>query len=144
MKSLNERILAFQPVAGDWRPLDELLAELSPDELSEETIGVLISLFERYPTDDGAGVLWGIIHHLEAFGGYEHQLIRSLAAAPSEMSVIMVNRMINAGISKIGDVDLLATLHAVSENTKAPDVVRARANSFIEYQEKKAEPGRRL
>lgn len=139
MKSLNERIRKFQPVADDWRPLDELLAELSPDELSEETIGVLISLFERYPTDDGAGVLWSVVHYLEAFGGYEHQLIRSLTTAPSEMGVIMLNRMINAGISKIGDVDLLATLHAVSEDTKTPEVVRKRANSFIEYQKNKAE-----
>jgi|SRR5450631_771687 len=144
MKLLNNRIRAFQPVAGDWRPLDRLLAELSPNELNEDTIGVLISLFERYPTDDGAGVLWGIVHHLEAIGGYEHQLIRSLATAPSEMGVIMVNRMLNAGITKIEDVDLLATLHTVSENTKAPEVVRERANSFIEYQKKKAEPGRRL
>jgi hypothetical protein len=137
MKSVCERILEFQPVDGNWRPLDELLAELPANELSEETISVLISVFEKYPTDDGEGVLWSIIHYLEAFGGYEHQLLKSVATAPSEMAVIMVNRMINAGITKIGDVDLLGTLYAVSQNTRTPEAVRTRANSLVEYQKKK-------
>jgi len=85
---------AFSPVEEDWRPLDELLSELWAVGVREADLAVLFGLFERFPDDDGAGVLWGIIHGLEALPfDYEPALRTSLARRRSDMGEIMLRRL---------------------------------------------------
>ncbi|HVK52487.1 MAG TPA: hypothetical protein VM469_12220 [Pseudoxanthomonas sp.] len=88
-------IRQFSPSQGDWRPLDTLLDELwtvGPPEL--EAISILFNVFERFPDDDGAGVLWSIVHGVESLAhDYEPLLVASNRRAPSHMAAVMLARL---------------------------------------------------
>ena len=94
------RIQAFVPVGGNWRPLDDLLCQLWIQPATLEWLPTLFSVFERFPEDDGAGVLWSIVHGLEATDlNYGPALKASLLRRPSQMAKIMLDRLerANAG-----------------------------------------------
>ena len=85
----------FQPKDGQWLSLDELLAELwTLGVLPIESLSVLFGVFERFPYDDGAGVLWSIVHGVEGLPyDYEPLLTESYRRSPSEMAKIMLTRL---------------------------------------------------
>ncbi|EGD07001.1 hypothetical protein XVE_4813 [Xanthomonas vesicatoria ATCC 35937] len=88
-------IQAFTPTDGLWRPLDTLLAELwAHGPLAREALPVLFGVFERFPTDDGAGVLWSIVHGVEDLPyDYENELAASNNRASSYMAEVMLARL---------------------------------------------------
>ena len=84
----------FRPRGGVWLPLDQLLSELWAAGLAAEHLPVLFRVFERFPEDDGAGVLWSIVHGVEHSGlDYELDLHSSMARRPSLMADIMLQRL---------------------------------------------------
>ena len=85
------------------------------------------SILERFPEGDGAGVLWSVVHGVEALPGYEPELVRSVRRGPSELGVAMVGRLLNAGMSEVGSVSLVSLLREVAESKAAPASVRASA-----------------
>jgi hypothetical protein len=90
----------FSPADGNWRRLDELLDELWSEGVSEGQLPVLLRVFERYPEEDGGGVLWSIVHGIEALPfNYEPFLRQSLARQPSHMGNIMLQRLRKANES---------------------------------------------
>ena len=54
-------IEAFQPEQGNWLGLEALLTELWSAGVSAEAQSVLLRVFDRFPEDDGAGVVWSIV-----------------------------------------------------------------------------------
>src|SRR5215207_10023623 len=73
-------IEGFRPIDGMWLPLDDLLAELWDAGVPIRALPVLFGVFERSPDSDGAGVLWSIVHGVEALDhDYEQPLRESLA-----------------------------------------------------------------
>ncbi|APO96127.1 hypothetical protein OR60_16180 [Xanthomonas vesicatoria] len=90
-----EDIANFKPMAGSWLPLDNLLNELwLAGEPSVSILPTLFGVFERFPADDGAGVLWSIVHGVEALPyNYEPLLRESYSRTPSEMARIMLARL---------------------------------------------------
>ena len=52
-------------------------------------------VFERFPDEDGAGVMWSIIHGLETIEGYESILEESARARPTWMKSVMLKRIAN-------------------------------------------------
>ena len=85
---------AFAPANGEWRALDDLLAELWAAGVREGHLPVLFRVFERYPEEDGAGVLWSIVHGIEGLAiDYEGALRESLCRQPSFMGKIMLQRL---------------------------------------------------
>ena len=92
-KAVLAEIETFQP-RGDWRPLDHLLDELWTLGVSADDADALFCVFERFPDDDGAGLLWSIVHGLESRAfDYEPALRRSLARRPCMMGEIMLDRL---------------------------------------------------
>ncbi|HEX9939192.1 MAG TPA: hypothetical protein VGB15_18765 [Longimicrobium sp.] len=92
-----EEIDAFRPAGGVWLPLDELLAELWDAGVPARALPVLFGVFERFPDDDGAGVLWSIVHGVESLGcDYETALRESLERRSSLMGRIMLGRLSGA------------------------------------------------
>ncbi|CAN7570139.1 hypothetical protein [Rhizobacter sp. LjRoot28] len=92
-----QELRSFSPVDEDWRPLDALLSKLWEAGVREEQLPLLFDLFERFPEDDGAGVLWGIVHGIEALPfDYEAALRSSLARGRSMMGEIMLRRLENS------------------------------------------------
>lgn len=99
-EKLLHEISRFAPANGYWRPLDDLLAELWSVGVTEECLPVLFSVFERFPTEDGAGVLWSILHGVEALPfPYEEQLKISLDRCPSEMGQVLMNRLLKERVA---------------------------------------------
>ena len=87
-------IEAFRPTDGVWLPLDDLLAELWDAGVPARALPTLFGVFERFPEDDGAGVLWSIVHGVEGLDlDYEQPLRDSLARQPSDMGKIMLGRL---------------------------------------------------
>ena len=74
----------------------------------------MLRVFERFPLDDGAGVAWSIVHGLESLPGYEPHLVDSLRRRPSELGVVMLNRMLNVGQLAAGDVEIHALLGEIA------------------------------
>jgi hypothetical protein len=99
---------------GDWRRLDVLLDELWQAGAPEQAILEMLSVFERYPEDDGHGVMWSLVHGLEKLPNYESALLSSLARQPSELGIVMVGRMLNSGVTAVDGVSLLFTLQEIA------------------------------
>lgn len=93
-------IQEFSPVDGNWRRLDELLDELWSEGVTEGSLPILFTVFERFPEEDGAGVLWSIVHGVESLPfDYESALRQSLQRKPSFMGKIMLRRLEKANES---------------------------------------------
>ena len=87
-------IEAFRPTDGVWLPLDDLLAELWDAGVPARALPTLFGVFERFPEDDGAGVLWSIVHGVEGLDlDYEQPLRDSLARQRSDMGRTMLGRL---------------------------------------------------
>jgi hypothetical protein len=87
-------IEAFRPTNGVWLPLDDLLAELWDAGVPARALPTLFGVFERFPEDDGSGVLWSIVHGVEGLDlDYEQPLRDSLARQRSDMGKIMLGRL---------------------------------------------------
>jgi hypothetical protein len=85
---------SFRPVNGVWLPLDELLAELWDAGVPARALPSLFHVFERFADDNGAGILWSIVHGIEALDlDYEQPLRDSLARQPSHLGKVMLERL---------------------------------------------------
>ena len=89
---------AFRPSNGNWLPLDALIAELWSVGVTERAILRLFDVFERFPKDDGAGVLWSILHGVEHLDfDYGDSLRASIARQPSLMGGIISDGLSGPG-----------------------------------------------
>jgi hypothetical protein len=90
LKDIDE----FAPADGNWRRLDDLLDELWSEGVTQGQLPILFRVFERFPEEDGAGVLWSIVHGVESLAfDYEPFLRQSMARQPSHMGRIMLERL---------------------------------------------------
>jgi hypothetical protein len=128
--SIARDIATFVPKDDNWLALDSLMTELWQTGNPEQAIPELLSVFERYPEEEGFGVVWGVLHGLEALPNYEPELLRSLARQPSEFGVRMIGRLLNAGTREIGGVSLLETLRALATTARSPGIRKA-AQDFV-------------
>lgn len=93
-------IEAFEPSDGNWPGLENLLSELWAVGVSAKALPALFRVFERYPEDDGTGVLWSIVHGIESLGiDYEKALRDSLGRKASFMGGAMLRRLEKANAS---------------------------------------------
>ena len=117
-------------LAALQRAVDQFFASSAP----AQHLDVWFRLFERFPEDDGYEMFWSVLHGLEAQPGYEPLVVESVRRRPSQFPVLMLNRMLNAGQTAVGDVDLLALLESVAADESCPASVRDDARRFVQYQ----------
>jgi hypothetical protein len=90
---LND-IDSFAAENGNWLGLERLLEELWGVGVPAADLPALFRVFERFPEDDGSGVLWSIVHGVESLPfNYEHALRASMARQPSFMGRVMLKRL---------------------------------------------------
>jgi hypothetical protein len=130
-------IRAFQPAGGNWRRLDDLLGELWAAGAAGRHVADLLAVLERFPEDDGAGVLWSVVHGVESLPGYEPELVRSVRRGPSMLGVTMVGRLLNSGASEVSGVPLVGLLREIAASPAAPESVRSDA---ADWAQRHAEP----
>jgi len=116
------------------RKLDEAIGGLTGKAVAAAEFNQLLGVFERFPDDDGYGVFWSIVHCLEAFDGYEPLLVKSVNRKPVEFNVLMVNRLLNAGVLEVDNQSLMALLKSVATSSEARPEVRKSAARLLEYQ----------
>jgi hypothetical protein len=120
------------------RALEEAIGATRRETLDVPEFKAMLSIFERFPEDDGYGIFWSIVHLLEACGGYEPSLLESVVRSPGEFNLLMVNRLINGGAAEVAGESLLRVLASVANNPLAVASARSWAQQFIGYQEEKA------
>ena len=132
---LVNALLAFggQEV-GDLAALDGLIAEATSQPPSDELDRALFGIFERFPSEDGHGVYWSIVHGLERRGGYEESLLASVRRSPSPFALLMLNRLSNDGQTECGGISIVSLLQEVASSPDANPDLRAEAVAFLEHQ----------
>ena len=114
--------------------LDHAMQEFFAVPDAARHVQVLFRLFERFPEDDGYESFWSILHGIESLPNYEQEVIASVQRRASQFPVLMINRMLNAGQQRVGDIDLMRLLESVAADTNCPESVRNDARGFIEHQ----------
>lgn len=117
--------------------LDELVQKIFDYPCPERATEALFQVYERFPDSNDHGVFWGLLHGLEALPGYEYRLVESVRKLPMNFNLAMVNRLLNAGVTKVGDTDLIALFEEVEGNPAASDSAKEEARGFLEYQQAK-------
>jgi len=118
--------------------LDNLVQNIADVEQPELAIESLLQIFERFPEEDGSGVFWSILHALESLAGYESFLLASIKRKPTEFTVIMANRIMNAEQLKIDGEYITSLLQSISDTPSNSKRIRELADRFIGYQKSKA------
>lgn len=114
--------------------LEEAVGATRPEDCRQPEFRALLSVFERFPEDDGYGIFWSIVHCLETCEGYESALIESVTRSPAEFNILMVNRLLNGGVTEIEGQPLLSVLVSAASNPAASARARESAKGFVEYQ----------
>jgi hypothetical protein len=109
--------------------LETALDSLPPTEAPEAIVFSLFKLLERFPTSDGLGVFWSVLHYLEATPRHEACLVASINRCPTEFGVLMVNRILNVPGTELEP--WLSTLRRVERLPAEPDAIRQLARKFI-------------
>jgi hypothetical protein len=126
-------IAQFQPTAdGNWLALEALVHELwTTEERPAEALVPLFQVLERFPDDESAGVLWGVLHKIESYPNYEAQLVHSLQRRPTDLTVTMVRRMANAGYTSVAGHPLDSLYRAVLAHPKASAEAKESAQDYL-------------
>lgn len=127
-----QAIDAFAPHNGAWKELDALLVKLFAQPVESDGVKAMLRVFERYPTDDGCGVFWTIVHGLESIPDSERALLESVRKQPSIFSVMMIHRILNAGQREVGGESLISVLSEVESRTNVDERIRSEARKFLE------------
>jgi hypothetical protein len=101
---------------SDWLGLHRLLQELFETPVEAIPPEPLLAVFERYPTHDGYGVFWAILHGLEDIPDYETALSASLRRQPSRFGLLMARRVFNVPGSTGFYPHLLDTIEYLATN----------------------------
>lgn len=119
------------------KTLEAVLSELAPEGCGYEEFEALLGVLERSPLDDGFESYWSIVHFLEGCEGYEPSLFTSIERQPTDLSLTMINRMLNAGIDAHESRSLLEFLASVANRSNLDERLRDIARGFIDYQRAK-------
>jgi hypothetical protein len=136
LKAILAELDAFQPEDEDDNDLRlcallEGLQDLPDHRLAMDAI---FALMERHP-DANLGSPGPLVHELEAMGGFEAPLRASLKRMPSDLTVWMVNRLLNAdNVGGPWREAWLSELREVARRSDVPQSVRTSAFDFLRHQ----------
>lgn len=133
IEAVLSEINNFAPVNEEWEVLDVLIEEAASLD-DQRIIKCLLNVLERNPEHDGFGVFWSIVHCLEELGEYESELALSVLSKPHEMTVLMLNRMLNGGIYEIESRSIIDILREISVNDDFSTTIRNDALGYLEHQ----------
>src|SRR5437868_2568461 len=103
--------------------LYEIFSEFRALTGREQAIPAIFELLERFP-DAEFGSPGPLVHELEAIPGYELFLPESLHRQPTDLTVWMVNRILNSNVSDEQRNVWLAELRLVLEHPSARESTR--------------------
>lgn len=102
-------------------------------------LDVWFRFYERFPDENGESICWGILHGIENYHPTSDRFaVESVLRKPSEFPLMMVNRLINGRIERVGDVELLKLLQHISINEDYSPMIREKAQDYLNYQKEKS------
>jgi hypothetical protein len=128
--------------AAQLRQLIELMDRYFQHPNAKRHLEVWFRLYERFPEDDGYETFWTILHGIEAQHGFEKLVIESVKRRPSQFPLLMINRMMNAGDTRVGSTELIGLLEMVAADENCITSVREDARGFLEWQKSKKKKGK--
>ncbi len=118
--------------------LNDLTDELMGLPQPERAIPALFDVMERMP-DVEMGTPGPIVHTLEQMrGNYERELVESIKRRPTDLTVWMVNRILNATRDREQRQFYMDLLRFATEHPAATQFTKDRALDYIKHQMKKA------
>lgn len=130
-----KKIERFIPQNDGWYELEEALEELYNSNNPELGLNAMLSIYERYPDEDN-DILWGMLHGIEEIKDYETKIIESIKRKPSFFGVLIINRMLNDGVTTIDNIKLIDILNKVIDNPSSTDYIKQKAIRFLERHSK--------
>jgi hypothetical protein len=116
---------------GQLYEILDRLRSLSPD-LRSPVIPALLGLIERHPEAE-LGSPGPLVHELEAIPGYEPLLRDSVLRQPTDLSIWMVNRILNSEISSDARSCWRQVLQMVLTHPLASKEARRTASDFLAH-----------
>ncbi len=138
----------FIDIINNYTPLDindprtdsnylyELTDKLNGDDDEVQAIEPIFRLIEKYPTTD-FGSPGPLVHFIEKYiGRYEQELLESLDRRPTQLTVWMLNRVINGTKNKTTRLTLIQKLEDIIQNPNVDDETKNEASDFLKFQNK--------
>jgi hypothetical protein len=123
----------FDGFRGAWSVLNDLVNELKTSPAPAKGTDALLGVFERHPgATSGGGVFWPILHTLESLPGFETHLIDSVRRVPAIFTVMMVNRLLNSGVTWVRTDSLLRLLEDALGNPRTLRIVKEEIESVLQ------------
>jgi hypothetical protein len=136
MESVITALQQFQATDDDSinvQRLREIFDGFRENQGRECVIPHMFSVLERFPEAD-LGSPGPLVHELEAIPGYERELKNSLARKPTDLTVWMANRILNAAATQEMRSAWLNELRLALRHPLATASARESAQEFLEYQ----------
>jgi hypothetical protein len=124
---------SWKPTDDDaWGSLHEVLDPLWDAGDTEAAARATLTVFERFPTHDGWGVLRVFSERLEEHEGYEALLVESVRRAPSRMAIFAIDTARRHYASApLSEDDVTALLREIAGNVALPEEVREQASEAL-------------
>src|SRR5262249_59058044 len=124
--------LSLVEATDDLSQLQDLADRYFTHPKSGDHLDVWFRLYERFPENDGGGGFWGILHGIESLPGSNEHVVASVRRKATHFPVLMVNRMLNAGITSVAGTSLVDLLREVAADGRCSDGVCRDAERFLD------------
>jgi hypothetical protein len=123
----------FDAVRDGWPRLEELLGQVQQVPTTGQVVDALLSVFERYPGIlTAGGLLMSVMHSIEKMPAFEIHIVDSFRRAPSILSVMIINRLLNSGVSTVGSESLLQLLKSAHASKITQHAVKREIDRVLE------------
>jgi hypothetical protein len=135
-REISEQLLRLVSSYNLVGSLYELTDAWSAAGVGEECIEPILEFVEAHPDLD-YGVPGPLVHFLELLDDkeYEEKLIESIGRKPTDMTVRMINRVINGTAEPTKRALLISTMRRAATNPKTSPETIERINDYLDYQE---------
>ena len=118
---------------ADIERLAEITEKLPTLADAATALPALFGVLERHPDDD-LGAPGPVVHTIEAIGGHIPELLKSIGRVPVDLTVWMVNRLLNSELDANTRKALMETLRDVADNETVTEDVRESSRRFLAFQ----------
>ena len=125
---------ALLPTSDYMERIGALTDEVRSNADGSLAMEAMLRVIEKNPTVD-LGSPGPLVHTLETFykNGYDEKLLESLARKPTDLTVWMLNRLVNRATGRIQET-YLCLLAKIAEDNHVDEVARQSAQHFLKYQ----------
>jgi len=136
VESVIAALSAFEPSSIDTENvhrLYEIFNGFRSVPGRERAAPAIYALLERFPGAD-LGSPGPLVHEMEAMPEYQTLLVASLRRQPCDLTVWMVNRILNSELNTEQRKMWLSELQAAGQHPHCPGSARESVAEFLEYQ----------